>query len=41
MDVTCTFSGPNTIHPFAFRTHAHSYGKSHDNHVIVTCLFHN
>eukprot|EP00731_Ephydatia_muelleri_P016753 Em0009g1177a len=30
----CTFGGPNTIHPFAYRTHAHSLCKQIDGYVV-------
>ena len=27
MEVACAYNGNNVIHPFAFRTHAHTHGR--------------
>ncbi len=33
-DAACKFKGPNVIHPFAFRTHAHSLGHQIVGYIV-------
>jgi len=34
LDSACEFHGPKTIHPFAFRTHAHSLGRQIAGYIV-------
>jgi len=33
METACSYNGPVVMHPFAYRTHAHTHGTAYSNSI--------